>query len=98
MRAAEAVSINNIDAFSNPLGNEVRYFARYRRGAVAYARLAAKYGEGRYHLFATWIETSLLLPEYELPLDGGIASIVFTADLLTSLSAPECLGAIGDGA
>ena len=97
VRAAEAISLLDIGAFWNPPGSEVKYFARYRRGAVAYARLAAKYAEGTYYLFATWTETDRLLPEFELSLDNGIASVVLTTDLLASLSPPECLGDIDDG-
>ena len=95
---AEAQDIIERRAFANPYGIEVKYFAYHRRGAVAYALLAARgFDEWPYYLFATGIRTELIPPEAYVRVDGGILAVAIPTKLLAELDTPENQGVIDEG-
>ena len=80
---AELRNLEQSGCFRNPYGNEVKYFALAREGAVQYAAIAVMtFGEGPYCLTAAIFPSRLVGWRLQAVVDQGIATLVVPTDLL----------------
>jgi len=93
--SAELEDLRQFGRFRNPYGNEVKYFALAREGAVQYAAFAvAVFGEGPYWLVAATFPSRFIGWRPQAVVDRGIATFALPTDLLLELQALEFLGAL----
>jgi RHS repeat-associated protein len=87
---AEAQSIGELGAFTNPLGIESKYFSTTLEGAQSYASQASSaFGDGPFSFFSTEIPTSAITPEMTVTVDRGVSTVVVSTEDLTKLSPPK---------
>ncbi len=87
---AELDDIVRTQAFRNPVGIEVKYFATTAEGASAYAQAASQaFGDGPFTIVETRIPTALITAEMRAVVDRGIATVTVPTNLLHHLSTPK---------
>jgi hypothetical protein len=87
----ELLSIQEINAFSNPYGIESKYFSTTLSGAQSYASQAVEaFGDAPYAIVKTSIPTAEITPEMIVPggVDGGIPTVVVREPTLPTLTEP----------
>lgn len=89
----ELRDLERLGRFRNPYGNEVKYFALAREGAVQYAAFAmTSFGEGPYWLVTALFPTRFVGWRLQAVVDQGIATLALPTDLLIELQALGFLG------
>jgi len=86
----ELDDIVRTQAFRNPVGIEVKYFAMTTEGASSYAKAAGQaFGDGPFTIVETRIPTALITAEMRAVVDRGISTVTVPTNLLRRLSTPK---------